>query len=353
MANARAARRREWLLAHRGIGSSQAAACLGLDPYTTKAEVYDEIVTILNGQLPPDGPDPMGHRDRGVWLEPVGLGLYQERFEPARMTEHGELDTCGDPEHPELIATPDGMAWYGDDSAYAPVELVEVKWPTPENFERIVGYGLGASWLIQGQHQLGIYRDVPRVCYMLCTGPAPWRQRPLRVDRHEAFISDTLRPGLLQFWQRHVAPRVRPVEKDEGPEAGVADALPVVPGEVLISNDPRLVALCDALDKLDPVEAAVRERREAITTEIQGMMAAANADVVEVPGRRKFSWRWSRPTYGYDFAEIGEHVQKCAAVAVEYPELVESHGLPPARTLGDFRTAEQKRKRPFNVRHAK
>lgn len=102
----------EWLAARRaGIGGSDAAAVLGLSPWRTPAEVFDEkIGTTL------DAPISNEAMEWGTLLEPVILSEYQRRTGQSVAGTYGLLRSI---ERPWMLLSPDAITLEG--------RIVEIK----------------------------------------------------------------------------------------------------------------------------------------------------------------------------------------------------------------------------------
>jgi putative phage-type endonuclease len=183
--------RAEWLAARRqGIGASESAAILGLNPYQSPAELYLRKL----GEMP-EQPE--------SWPMKVGTfmeGLLAREYESRYGVNLDQQVFVRHAEHPWMFATLDGVTPDG--------EVVEFKtagwrqaseWGEPETDE------VPWNYLVQVQHQLEVTRLDRAYVFASIDRADPVRFRVERWPELGEFIADTCQ----LFWQ-HVCDRVPP-----------------------------------------------------------------------------------------------------------------------------------------------
>ena len=100
----------------KGIGASEVAALMGLDPYRTKLDIYLRKMGLADDVK-------SFHTDRGNFLEPA-LRAWASAKVGVQFQGNCPTLTCKD--HPQVLATPDGIALDGDTK-----HVLELKAPGP------------------------------------------------------------------------------------------------------------------------------------------------------------------------------------------------------------------------------
>lgn len=167
--------REAWLAERQtGIGASEAAAALGLDPYTTPLALW----AIKRGIVPPfEGNEATrwGHR-----LQPLVLDAYAEQ---TGRTIEGVEQFARSADRPHLFATIDALDSDGD--------VVEVK-----TTSRRLGDGLPDGWLVQVQQQMYVHGRDRAVLAVLQGG----NRLTTHVAERDAQVLDAILPRLDAFW---------------------------------------------------------------------------------------------------------------------------------------------------------
>lgn len=185
--------RAEWLAARRqGIGASESATILGLNPWQTQAELYLRKL----GELP---------EQEETW--PMRLGSYMEGLLQSEYeARHGcQLQTqvwAKHPEHPWLFATLDGLAPDG-----TVVEFKTANWRSSREWGEPDTDDIPTHYLVQVQHQLEVTRlEKAHVFASIDRG------EPVRFTVHRnPDIGEKIVAIAGVFWQ-HVCNRVPPRE---------------------------------------------------------------------------------------------------------------------------------------------
>lgn len=138
----------EWLQYRKsGIGGSESASVLGVNPYQTRRELALSKLGIIGEQ--PDNPA----MERGRTMEPIISDLFTQRTGIELITSPVSLRH---PEHQHMLASFDRVTTDGE-------TVVEIKCPGLNVFGKSKREGLPISWLIQLQHYMafpGIKRGI-------------------------------------------------------------------------------------------------------------------------------------------------------------------------------------------------
>lgn len=223
----------EWLEARRGgIGASEAAAALGVDPRCSPLELYLRKV----GDAPTvEQTEAMRW---GLLLEPIVAREYEYRTGNAIVARQEFL------RHPTLplLATLDGRLADG-----SPVELKTVG----QHRAADIGDGdeLPETWLLQA-HQQMVLADAGRCDFAILIGGQRLEIRT--VERSERIVA-AMMPGLVDFWRR-VETRIPPAP-GSGDLKLMASLYPDAEGEIELG--------ADALDLVNAWDAAKAHRKAA------------------------------------------------------------------------------------------
>ena len=186
--------REEWLEERKtGLGGSDAAAVLGLNPWASPLSVYLEKLGLSE-------PKEENRAMRlGKRMEPVILDEYL-RETGGKASLNGRL--FRHPEFPEILGTPDA---FREDEAVG----VELKW---------IGDRSASQWGESGTDEVPDYYHVQCDVYMAVTNRGAWDLaaiiggRDLRVYRIERNLAleEELLGRLRAFWRDHVLAQVPP-----------------------------------------------------------------------------------------------------------------------------------------------
>lgn len=212
-----------------GIGGSDVAAILNMDPYRNVVDVWEEKVGLRqSGQDGTDKP----WLDRGRKLEPVIADMFAERH-PQYALQRGIFRRSK--QHPFMQGTPDrlivpatmaGEALVHPDYPEPGKGVLEIKHANLATFAKIKAEGLPSHWILQWQH------------YALITGCEWGFFAVLNSERWELKTipmkaNPTMQQALVKleenFWCNHVQAMVRPVievvQLPDMPELGVEEKI--------------------------------------------------------------------------------------------------------------------------------
>src|SRR5258705_288939 len=250
-----------------GIGGSDAAAIVGMSPYTTALDVYNDKLGLVPSKTPTQA------MLRGRYLESVAVEIFCEltgkkvRRQPQRA--HADF--------PFIIGNIDRqiLARNGDeDNLPAHLNgtgLLEVKCPGVRTFLRYQREGLPAHIICQGQHYMGVY-GYDWMSFVLFNADL-WKLVHFEIARDDGFI-EGLFEAERRFWTEHVQKQIPP------PASGMLHAtlpdleLPTTaPGEIVQRDDAEYAEaaenLATARQLLETAEA-VEEQAIAHVKEIVG-----------------------------------------------------------------------------------
>lgn len=182
----------------KGIGGSDAAAIVGVDPWRSALDIYREKVGEKEER--PATPQMM----RGRLLESVVVDEYTRltgrkvRRQPQR----------AHPSYPFIFGNIDRQILAnGEGSEPAATGLLEVKCPNVRMFLRYQREGLPAHIVVQGQHYLGVY-DYEWMAYAIFNADL-WKLVHFVIRRDDVFIK-RLFDAEITFWRDHVERRIPP-----------------------------------------------------------------------------------------------------------------------------------------------
>lgn len=184
--------RQSWLeWRQRGIGSSDAAAILGKDPWKTRRDVYNSKV---NPSLVPDNDN--WAMQRGRDLEPHVRSLLENRY-----------NIFLEPRNIEV-----GQVWQAsvDAISFDGTILFEIKCPGEKAHSLARKLIVPDYYMPQLQHQL-LVTALPMIHYVSYMNDDDWVM--FTICRDEVMIEDLKREETL-FWNEHVLKRIPPAEDE-------------------------------------------------------------------------------------------------------------------------------------------
>jgi len=208
--------REEWLEQRRsGVGGSDVAAILGVDPFgKTAADVFDEKVG--NG-VEVEQTLPM---KRGNVLEPIAVQQYVE--ETGRQVRRQPMRRHK--KYPWMIGNIDRQQLKDDRGT----GTLEVKCPGLKNFSNLIHFGLHEGYILQKQHYLEVFGYDWGTFAIF--NAEPWKVHWFDVERDEKLIARMIEAE-GKFWemvQEGVRPEA-PIDKIDVPE---------VEGTLIVRDDP-------------------------------------------------------------------------------------------------------------------
>ena len=276
LADTRQMPREKWLeLRRQGIGGSDAAAILGLNPYKSPLSVYYEKVhnTVKEESMAMElgrELEPFLRRRFTRWLkEQEGFSVSVQ--EVPFMLQH--------PVHPILLANLDGRF---EHPGLGPCglelktagEFMRAAWDTDD---------IPDSCYIQVQH----YMAVTGLEYFYVAFLIGNREfGAVRVPRNETVIMDMIQ-RLIKFWKSYVLPKVTPAPAGLACDTQILTGLYPREGGSTISL-PGCQAQYDAYKALKQEEKRIQLELEAIRQHFMASMADAETALV---GRGKVTWK--------------------------------------------------------------
>ena len=243
----------EWLsYRQKGIGASETAAILGLDPYRGPLAVYAEKVGLVE---PSD--EETEAMEWGILLQPIVAVRYADKTNRV-LKDHGRYSLCQDEQYPWMLASLDY-------EIVDPVAVLEVKttnirhtddWKeeAPLRFQvqvqkqlRVTGFDMGALAVLVGGQKLYSY-DVPR---------------------HQGFI-DSLVEVEKEFWRRVELRDPPPADGSDATKEFLKRAYPVDDGSVVPLPEEAL-----GWDKVLEMAKADKKEVDAAIQEAQNKFKAA------------------------------------------------------------------------------
>jgi putative phage-type endonuclease len=234
-----------------GVTASEAPVVLGRSPYKTPWRLWAERTGRTRAEDLSGNP----HVQRGIAREDEARQAFERRHDTLLLPICGEADA-----QPVLRASFDGV---NDDG-----EPVELKAPGEKTFAEVEAGAWGSRpvqlYLPQVQHQLYV-AGAARGWLVFCGGPG--RLLELPVARDEPFLTETLVPACLAFWEA-VRTRTEPA-LDPGRDLFVPQ------GEAL-AHWTALAGEYRALDeesaRVKAAAAALKAERERLEQALLGLM---------------------------------------------------------------------------------
>lgn len=252
----------------RTIGSSIAAAVCGVNPYMSIAQAYDYMA----GAAAPV--EMNGHIERGILLEPIARRKLAEKLK-TQIEPNAEHGFVYSKKYPFAHALPDGFIEHQAQSI--PVEL---KVPTPQNWQMIRLKGVHDYWLMQCYHQLAV-TGAPYLQFG-ALNPVTMQIVDVIVNRDDALI-DSIMERESAFWEM-LKRGERPADDHVPAEPMV---LPETGGEmVTLTGDDALAAAASFIEAQE-----IRKDAEALEAAAKARILElmAGADVAGLPGLRVYN----------------------------------------------------------------
>ena len=308
----------------RSIGGSDIGVILGVNPYKSEAELYDEIIS---GEVVEDGTDATagcedsieeadeeaegvveelnGNMLRGKLFEPVAVELYRRE---TKREVVGQIPRYRPDERPHFHASPDAIiveppGIFNQESeavreanlralkrlgeyAYRPYEdgagVLEIKCPTPRNFKLVKNNGVHPMYYAQLQHYLGIL-DLKWGAFAIFNS-LTCELYYFDVERDEPFIA-AMHGVATEWWERHVVRGVRPLEVEHAP-LEIPWPRARIGGEgKFIDGDTAWSFAMLRLKQSREMEAEARARRRQAEAELKTLMGGEELAVVKGVGR--------------------------------------------------------------------
>lgn len=284
--------RDEWLTVRKGgIGSSDAGAAVGLNPYQSQLELW-LIKTGRDGGLPKIDPnDESSPMYWGTLLEPIVAAHYTKHSGNRvrrinAVLQHPDIDKTW------MLANIDReVIGTGD------VQILECK-TAGEFGARLWRDGVPEYVVCQVQHQLAVTgKAAADVCVLVCGQEI----RVFRIDRDDALIARLIELE-RQFWRYVVTDTPPPADGSDSADIALRCLYPHDSGNSIDLADDRdmsatfadLVTVRDEIANREKVEATLKQK-------IQQRMADASRAIFETGA---VSWKRSKDGIGVDMAKL-------------------------------------------------
>lgn len=280
--------REDWLAVRKqGIGSSDAAAAVGLNPYKSQLELWMEK-TGRDESLPKL--DPQDEESPAYWgnvLEPIVAWHYSKRS-GNRVRRINAVLQHPDPKLPWMLANIDREVFGADD-----VQILECK-TAGINGARLWNEGVPEYVQLQVMHQLAVTGKQAADVAVLLGGQ---HLEIHRIERDESMIARLIDLERL-FWDYVVSDTPPPADGTESAEAALRCLYPEDNGQTLdFSQHPELATTYREL-KAVRQSIAQQETREAQLKQSlqQAMGEASRAEFAE----GYISWKKPKDSIGLD-----------------------------------------------------
>ncbi|MDR7007728.1 YqaJ viral recombinase family nuclease [Paraburkholderia strydomiana] len=297
--------REDWLSARKnGIGGSDAAAAVGLSPYTSPLELW-LIKTGRDENLPkPDANDTTEPVYWGALLEPIVAASYTKQTGNRVRRVNAVLQH---PQIPFMLANIDREVVGNRD-----VQLLECK-TAGEFGARLWRDGVPEYVQLQVQHQLAVTgRQAADVAVLLCGQ---------KLEVHRVMRDDALIARLVEleaaFWRYVETGTPPPADGSESADRALRCLYPGAGGAVDFTCDR---SLCSTFSDLVAVRAEI-ESRQAIESKLKQTIqqAMGEADRAEFE-TGSVSFRRSRDSSGIDLQRLlADHPALAAQYAITKP----------------------------------
>lgn len=281
-----------WLTVRKGgIGSSDAGAAVGLNPYQSQLELW-LIKTGRDGGLPKIDPnDETSPMYWGTLLEPIVAAHYTKQS-GNRVRRINAVLQHPDPDKAWMLANIDREVIGAGD-----VQILECK-TAGEFGARLWRDGVPEYVVCQVQHQLAVTgKAAADVCVLVCGQEI----RVYRIDRDDALIARLIELE-RQFWRYVETDTPPPADGSDSADLALRCLYPRDSGNSIDLSDDRdlSAAFADLVTIRD--EIAHREKIEAeLKQKIQQRMADASRAVFETG---VVSWKRSKDGIGVDMAKL-------------------------------------------------
>jgi len=284
--------REDWLAVRkRGIGSSDAAAAVGLNPYKSQLELWLEK-TGRDASLPKL--DPQDEESPAYWgniLEPVVATHYTKRS-GHRVRRINAVLQHPDPKLPWMLANIDREVIGADD-----VQILECK-TAGINGARLWKEGVPEYVQLQVMHQLAVTGKQAADVAVLLGGQ---HLEIHRIERDESMIARLVELERL-FWDYVVSDTPPPVDGTASAEAALRCLYPEDNGQTLDFSQHTELASTYLELKAIRQSIAQQETREVHLKQVlqQAMGAATRAEFTE----GYISWKKSKDSIGLDVEQM-------------------------------------------------
>lgn len=280
----------EWLEAREnGIGASQAAAALGLDPWQSPVGLWAEKLKLV-----PPPAENLAMR-LGTELEPFIARLYTEATgikvrRANNLRQHSQ--------HPFMLASIDRRA------GRKPIEL--------KYSARATGYGEPGTdevpdhVLVQVLHQLAVL-DEPEGEVVLLTPARP--DVAIYPIRREAEAEASIIEREAIFWDAVQSRTEPPADGSEATHRTLAALYPRGADELAVEADEETARAIRTLRAVRREQDAVEAQRSELEARIKAAMLAAGASVIRLPGVAEIPWRPTKDRETTDWKAVAQQME--------------------------------------------
>lgn len=273
-------------LRRQGIGASEVAAVVGIDPWRSRADVWAAKCL--------EGADAITSEpaEWGMRLEPAIVQAYGEKVHPVRVVQV----TRRAADEPLALATPD--AEHADEPVVVQAKCSSLR--------------MRDEWGPTGTDAVLDHYNCQLQWEMLCSGPE-YREAALavliggnefrhyRVTRDDALIGELVL-GVRAFWREYVEPRVPPPLEASTSTATVLALYPAhTPGKV-VPWTPQTLALATEYAQHQAAESAAKALKEDVAARIKA--AIGDAEIVGDTGKGAKRMTWKTQTTAPKWTEI-------------------------------------------------
>jgi putative phage-type endonuclease len=281
--------REEWLkLRKTGIGGSDAAAAVGLNPYQSQLELWLDKTSRDKGLAKPDPHDTSEPAYWGSLLEPIVAAAYTQQTGRRVRKVNAVL------QHPTI---PFMLANLDREIVGVPgVQILECK-TAGEFGARLWREGVPEYVQLQVQHQLAVTgKRAADVAVLLCGQ----KLEVHRIERDDELIARLI-PLEAQFWQYVTSNTPPPADGSESAERALRHLYPGNAGTVDFTDDRRLSAAFADLVAIR-AEIEIRDQQEALLKQtIQQAMGDASRALFETG---EVSFKRSKDSDGIDLKRL-------------------------------------------------
>lgn len=293
--------REDWLqVRQQGIGSSDAAAAVGLSPYKSPLQLWAE----KTGQARFPEPDPKDDRHPMYWgtlLEPIVAAHYTRRTGRRVRRINAVLQH---PRHPWMLANVDREVLGAPE-----VQLLECK-TAGIHGARLWKDGVPEYVQLQVMHQLAVTGKAACDVAVLIGGQ---ELRIHSIERDEAVI-ERLIALEAAFWQRVESRQAPPADGSDSAEAALRALYPQDDGQTLdFTQDTEMGSTFSDLQAIRQRIQACELEEARLRQRIEERMGEASKAVFETG---EVSWRRARDSVVLDTRQL----------LAEQPQLMESYG---------------------------
>jgi putative phage-type endonuclease len=253
-------------LRKKGIGGSEAAAVLGLSPYTTPLQVY----------LQKRGEIDVPQNEAMLWgslKEPIIRQQYAERT--GRVVRTPEM--LFHKQYPFILGNVDGVT---DDG-----RLVEIKTARmPDGWGESGSDEIPQPYFIQVQHYLAV-TELPVADVAVLIGSADFRMYEIEADKE---MQDLIIEGEVKFWEnflKQIPPE--PISYKE-----VVEKFGKFSKSNFVEGDEKCAAAAKKLKELSEMQKAIEAQQEELKAQLMKFMAENEA--ITYRGKPLVTWKMAK-----------------------------------------------------------